>query len=132
MHFDGIGVQAGELRPATSRAALAVSVFVALTFGLSGHALAQCAGSYPSSSGTGVHGTPSASAGVHTTTSTASTHTGSSCGTGGTAKTISPHLNSANLGSGAGKPALSEGRHWHSTEHENSHSVKSSSKAVKP
>jgi hypothetical protein len=120
-------------RVVSSRAARAVvsSVAGALMLGASGDALAQCAGSYSSSSGSGVHSTPSPGAGVHSTTSAPSIHSGaSSCSTGGTTtNSHGVHVNMAHLSSG---PSFGGTRHFAAPQHDNSHFMKSTSKGVKP
>ena len=109
------------------------SVALALTLGASGHALAQCVGTFSSNSGAGVHSTPSPGAGVHSATSAPSAHSGtSSCSTGGSAtRTQAIHLNMAHLNPVAGKPAFVGARHVPATQQATAHSVKSSSAAVK-
>ncbi len=130
------GSRSGLKRLGKSPAVLATgaSVLVALTIAAPGQALAQCVGSYHSNSGSGVHGTPSPNAGVHSATSTPSVHTGSaSCPTGATATTtrVAP-LHAANLNPGVGKPALGGAGHWHGAQHETVHVEKPNSKPPKP
>ncbi len=127
-----VRIVTGAGRVVSSRAARAMvsSVAGALVLGASGDALAQCAGSYSSSSGSGVHSTPSPSAGVHSTTSAPSIHSGaSSCSTGGTTSSHGINVNMAHLSAG---PSFGGARHFAAPQRDNSHVMKSTSKGVKP
>jgi hypothetical protein len=125
MLAEGVRITRGERGAVEPRAAatVGVSVLMLLTFGATGQALAQCVGSYSSSSGSGVHAVPSANAGVHTAASTHSVHPNSSCPTGGTAtNTHAVHFNTAHLNSAIVRlPSRGVG-HSNSTQRENVHS----------
>lgn len=109
------------------------SVAMALTLGASGHALAQCVGTYSANSGSGIHSTPSANAGLHSASTTPSAHAGSSsCSTGGSmTRTQSVHLNVAHLKPAIAKPAVGGGSHVAAAQRENTHSMTSKSGVAK-
>ena len=132
MTFDRIATYAERVFPIRAVCIAGASVAMALTLGASGHALAQCVGTYSSSPGSGVHSTPSPNAGVHSGSSTPPAHTGSSCSTGGsTTKTQSVHLNMAHLKPAIVKPAVGGGSHVAAVQWGNAHSVTSRSGVAK-
>ena len=80
------------------------AIVLALAFGASGGAFAQCAGSYHSSSGAGSHGSAASSSSVHSGASSA--HSVSSCASGSSARASRAanlaSLHTAGFGQGGG------------------------------
>ncbi len=133
MTFDRIATCCGRVVSSRAVWTAGATVAIALTFGASDSALAQCVGAFASSSGSGIHSTPSPNAGVHSATSAPSAHSASSsCSTVGSAtNTHAVRVNMGRLNPAIGRPAVGGADRVAATQHGNTHAVRSNPMVVK-